>query len=101
MTVLPTCPYTSIGHSEAKESEVCLLQHLEVIAKEQRFYKIVLFTFPFNQNGQGLYHKLGYRDVGVLENQGILDGEFVDVKIMEKLLNKGTNPSISFISKNI
>ena len=22
MTVLPTCPYTSIGHSEAKESEV-------------------------------------------------------------------------------
>ncbi|MCT1397610.1 arsinothricin resistance N-acetyltransferase ArsN1 [Paenibacillus sp. p3-SID867] len=78
-----------------------LLQHLEVIAKEQRFYKIVLFTFPFNQNGQGLYHKLGYRDVGVLENQGILDGEFVDVKIMEKLLNKGTNPSISFISKNI
>ncbi|MCT1403108.1 arsinothricin resistance N-acetyltransferase ArsN1 [Paenibacillus sp. p3-SID867] len=63
-----------------------LLERLEEIAKEKDFYKIVLFTFPFNQNGQGLYHKLGYRDVGVFENQGILDGKYVDVKIMEKLL---------------
>ncbi|MFC7677756.1 arsinothricin resistance N-acetyltransferase ArsN1 family A [Paenibacillus sp. GCM10028914] len=63
-----------------------LLTHLEKTAKEKDFYKIVLFTFPFNQNGQALYHKLGYRDVGVFENHGILDGEYVDVKIMEKLL---------------
>jgi L-amino acid N-acyltransferase YncA len=40
----------------------------------------------FYDAGQGLYHKLGYRDVGVFENQGILDGKYVDVKIMEKLL---------------
>lgn len=64
-----------------------LLERLEEIAKEKDFYKIVLFTFPFNHNGQGLYHKLGYRDVGVFENQGILDGKHVDVKIMEKLIN--------------
>ncbi|CAM3800474.1 MULTISPECIES: arsinothricin resistance N-acetyltransferase ArsN1 family A [Paenibacillus] len=64
-----------------------LLQRLEEIAKEKDFYKIVLFTFPFNQNGQGLYHKLGYRDVGVFEKQGVLDGRYVDVKIMEKLIN--------------
>lgn len=64
-----------------------LLHRLETIAKENGFYKIVLFTFPYNQSGQGLYHKLGYRDVGVFENHGILDGKFVDVKIMEKLLN--------------
>ncbi|OIB00627.1 GCN5 family acetyltransferase [Paenibacillus sp. LC231] len=63
-----------------------LLHRLEEIAKEKDFYKIVLFTFPFNQNGQGLYHKLGYRDVGVFEKQGVLDGKYVDVKIMEKLL---------------
>ncbi|MGE7823307.1 arsinothricin resistance N-acetyltransferase ArsN1 family A [Paenibacillus sp. NPDC093718] len=63
-----------------------LLQRLEEIAMKKDFYKIVLFTFPFNQNGQGLYHKLGYRDVGFFEKQGILDGEYVDVKIMEKLL---------------
>lgn len=64
-----------------------LLERLEEIAKEKDFYKIVLFTFPFNQNGQGLYHKHGYRDVGVFEKQGILDGKYVDVKIMEKLIN--------------
>ncbi|AWP25266.1 MULTISPECIES: arsinothricin resistance N-acetyltransferase ArsN1 family A [Paenibacillus] len=63
-----------------------LLQRLEEIAKEKDFYKIVLFTFPFNENGQRLYHKLGYRDVGVFEKQGVLDGKYVDVKIMEKLL---------------
>ncbi|NYE09697.1 phosphinothricin acetyltransferase [Bacillus niacini] len=63
-----------------------LLVALESIARENRFHKIVLFTFPFNQLGQGLYKKMGFREVGVFKNQGILDGEFVDVMAMEKLL---------------
>ena len=63
-----------------------LLQSIEKLAKENDFNKIVLFTFPFNQMGQGLYKKRGYREVGVFKNQGILDGEFVDVMAMEKLL---------------
>ncbi|MFE5431663.1 arsinothricin resistance N-acetyltransferase ArsN1 family A [Peribacillus simplex] len=63
-----------------------LLQSIEKLAKENAFNKIVLFTFPFNQMGQGLYKKRGYREVGVFKNQGILDGEFVDVMAMEKLL---------------
>lgn len=63
-----------------------LLSALDITAKENQFHKIVLFTFPFNQLGQGLYRKNGYREVGVFKNQGILDGEFVDVMAMEKLL---------------
>lgn len=63
-----------------------LLAHLETIAKENGFHKMVLFTFPFNQLGQGLYRKKGFREVGVFENKGILDGNFVDVMAMEKLL---------------
>ncbi|PAK37118.1 arsinothricin resistance N-acetyltransferase ArsN1 family A [Peribacillus simplex] len=63
-----------------------LLQSIEKLAKENAFNKIVLFTFPFNQMGQGLYKKRGYREVGVFKNQGILDGEIVDVMAMEKLL---------------
>ncbi|MCE3199985.1 arsinothricin resistance N-acetyltransferase ArsN1 family A [Paenibacillus sonchi] len=63
-----------------------LLESLHKVAKENSFYKIVLFTFPFNQSGQGLYQKMGYRQVGVFEKQGIMDGEFIDVMIMEKLL---------------
>ncbi|UQZ37368.1 GNAT family N-acetyltransferase [Paenibacillus sp. PK3_47] len=63
-----------------------LLQSLHKVAKENSFYKIVLFTFPFNQGGQGLYMKMGYRQVGVFEKQGVMDGQFMDVMIMEKIL---------------
>ncbi|MFP7298327.1 arsinothricin resistance N-acetyltransferase ArsN1 family A [Neobacillus niacini] len=63
-----------------------LLVELESIARENKFHKMVLFTFPFNQLGQGLYKKMGFREVGVFKNHGILDGEFVDVMAMEKLL---------------
>ncbi|NGQ95898.1 N-acetyltransferase [Brevibacillus sp. SYP-B805] len=63
-----------------------LLEKLEEVARSHGFYKIVLFTFPFNALGQGLYKKCGYREVGVFHNQGILDGKFVDVMAMEKIL---------------
>lgn len=63
-----------------------LLEAIHSIAKENDFHKIVLFTFPFNQLGQGLYRNKGYREVGVFKNQGILDGQYVDVMAMEKLL---------------
>lgn len=63
-----------------------LLQSIEEHAKNNDFNKIVLFTFPFNQIGQGLYRKQGFREVGVFKNQGFMDGEYVDVMAMEKLL---------------
>ncbi|MBW8352104.1 GNAT family N-acetyltransferase [Bacillus sp. IITD106] len=63
-----------------------LLSTLEIKAEEHNFHKLVLFTFPFNRLGQGLYKKMGFREVGVFKNQGILDGEFVDVMAMEKIL---------------
>ncbi|MCH1627434.1 arsinothricin resistance N-acetyltransferase ArsN1 family A [Fredinandcohnia quinoae] len=63
-----------------------LLTEIEKIAIENDFHKIVLFTFPFNMSGQGLYKKKGYREVGIFKNQGILDGKYVDVMTMEKLI---------------
>lgn len=63
-----------------------LLRALEEKAKENGFYKMVLFTFPFNHLGQGLYRKMGFREVGVFQHQGKLDGRFVDVMAMEKIL---------------
>jgi L-amino acid N-acyltransferase YncA len=62
-----------------------LLREIEALGKENKFYKFVLFTFPFNDLGQGLYRKAGYREVGVFQNQGVLDGKFIDVMAMEKL----------------
>ncbi|MGJ7913782.1 arsinothricin resistance N-acetyltransferase ArsN1 family A [Neobacillus sp. LXY-1] len=64
-----------------------LLKKVEQLALKNNFYKIVLFTFPFNKLGQGLYRKSGYREVGVLKKQGKLDGQFVDVMIMEKVFD--------------
>ena len=63
-----------------------LLLKLQEVARQHGFHKMVLFTFPFNQAGQGLYRKMGYREVGVFKNQGILDGQFIDVMAMEVLL---------------
>ncbi|NBI27467.1 arsinothricin resistance N-acetyltransferase ArsN1 family A [Chengkuizengella marina] len=63
-----------------------LLTELELKAKQFDFYKLLLFTFPFNKLGQSLYSKMGYREVGIFKKQGLLDGKFVDVKAMEKLL---------------
>ncbi|OKP73644.1 hypothetical protein A3842_21725 [Paenibacillus sp. P3E] len=57
-----------------------LLEKLEAAAQDNAFHKIVLFTFPFNDAGQGLYRKMGYREVGVFEKQGVRDGAFIDVK---------------------
>jgi L-amino acid N-acyltransferase YncA len=63
-----------------------LLKAIEEEAKKHHFHKIVLFTFPFNHAGQKLYHRMGYREVGVFQEQGVLDGKRVDVMAMEKLL---------------
>ena len=63
-----------------------LLRALEKTAKANEFHKIVLFTFTFNAGGQGLYRKLGYREVGTFHEMGKLDGRFVDVMAMEKTL---------------
>ncbi|MGZ3497508.1 MAG: arsinothricin resistance N-acetyltransferase ArsN1 family A [Vulcanimicrobiaceae bacterium] len=63
-----------------------LLLELERIAVLNRFHKLVLFALDSNRAGRGLYTKSGFREVGIFKEQGQLDGGFVDVVIMEKLL---------------
>lgn len=63
-----------------------LLGFLIEAAKKEGFHKLVLSTFKLNEAGQKLYKSLGFREVGTYINQGILDGKFIDVIIMEKLL---------------
>ncbi len=63
-----------------------LLSKLERRARQRDFHKIVLFMFTFNEAGQRLYRKRGFREVGTFKEQGKLDGRFIDVMIMEKLI---------------
>ena len=64
-----------------------LLQSLIETAKTQGFHKLVLSTFGFNEGGRKLYQALGFREVGTYIQQGMLDGKWVDVTLMEKLLS--------------
>ncbi|KPU45867.1 putative phosphinothricin acetyltransferase YwnH [Oxobacter pfennigii] len=63
-----------------------LLNYLIDVAKKQEFDKLVLSAFDFNEPGKRLYKSLGFREVGTYMNHGILDGKYVNVTIMEKLL---------------
>lgn len=63
-----------------------LLKAIEEAARKNGFHKIILYTFPFNEMGQKLYAKNGFREVGTFQKHGILDGKFVDVMAMEKPL---------------
>ena len=63
-----------------------LLEHVIVLARQLDYHKMVLAAFPSNVQGMALYEHVGFRTVGVYREQGQLDGAWVDVVIMEKLL---------------
>ena len=63
-----------------------LLIALIEIAKQTGFHKLVLSTFSFNFAGQRLYTSVGFTKVGTYVKQGIVDGKWIDMTIMEKLL---------------
>jgi L-amino acid N-acyltransferase YncA len=63
-----------------------LLSDLERRARGS-FHKIVLHALNGNVAGKHLYAGLGFREVGVFREHGRLDGTFVDVVAMEKLLS--------------
>ena len=55
-------------------------------ARRLGYHKLVLAAFPHNTAGLRLYERFGFRQVGVYHEQGMLDGAWVDVVIMEKIL---------------
>jgi L-amino acid N-acyltransferase YncA len=63
-----------------------LLERIERIAKAAEFYKIVIAALASNEAGRALYGKMGYRLVGTYLSHGRLDGVFVDVIALEKML---------------
>jgi phosphinothricin acetyltransferase len=63
-----------------------LLGALEQRARGLGYHKLVLAAFPSNAPGMRLYERHGFATVGVYHEQGQLDGRWVDVIAMEKLL---------------
>jgi phosphinothricin acetyltransferase len=65
-----------------------LLGKLIECARALGYHKLVLAAFPQNEAGMRLYTRFGFREVGVYREQGLLDGRWVDVVIMERLLGE-------------
>ena len=63
-----------------------LLDRLVELARGIGFHKMVLSALATNDAGIALYSRAGFSRVGVYREQGQLDGRWVDVVIMEKLL---------------
>jgi L-amino acid N-acyltransferase YncA/DNA-binding transcriptional ArsR family regulator len=63
-----------------------LLSALEARARALGYHKLVLAAFPTNAPGMRLYERHGFTTVGIYHEQGMLDGRWIDVIVMEKIL---------------
>ncbi len=63
-----------------------LLGALVERAQALDYHKLVLAAFPTNAPGMRLYERHGFTQVGVYHEQGMLDGAWVDVVVMERML---------------
>ena len=63
-----------------------LLGALEKRARGLGYHKMVLAALPTNAPGMRLYERHDFQTVGIYHEQGLLDGRWVDVILMEKLL---------------
>jgi phosphinothricin acetyltransferase len=72
--------------ARGKGAGTALLGRLVELGREIGFHKLVLAGFPGNAASIALYRRHGFREVGVYREQGLLDGRWVDVLLMERLL---------------
>ena len=63
-----------------------LLDRLIELAREIGYHKLVLAALTGNVAGAALYTRAGFTRVGVYREHGQLDGRWVDVLIMERIL---------------
>ena len=75
------------GQGAGRALVTALVEH----ARESRFHKIVLHALNANEFGKRLYRRSGFREVGVFEEHGTIEGRYVDVVVMERLL-QGRSP---------
>ena len=64
-----------------------LLTALLDAARERGFWKLLSRVFLFNSASRRVCRSCGFREVGIYEKHAMLDGEWLDVVIVERLLN--------------
>ncbi len=63
-----------------------LLSALIADAERLGLWKLLSRIFLFNEASRGLCRKHGFREVGIYEKHGKLDGQWLDVVIVERLI---------------
>jgi L-amino acid N-acyltransferase YncA len=63
-----------------------LLDALIVAAEEAGYWKLLSRVFPFNTGSRKLCAACGFREVGTYEKHAKLDGQWLDVIIVERLI---------------
>jgi len=63
-----------------------LLAALVEVARAHGYWKLLSRIFPANAASRGLCRACGFREVGVYEKHGQLDGRWLDVVIVERLI---------------
>jgi phosphinothricin acetyltransferase len=63
-----------------------LLASLVDAARDRGYWKLVSRVFPFNAASRAVCRSCGFREVGIYEKHGRLDGQWVDVVIVERLI---------------
>jgi len=79
----------SRGHGIGKR----LLHALVDEAREHGFWKLVSRVFTFNQASRSACGAVGFREVGTYEKHGQLDGRWLDVVIVERLIPENLSTS--------
>ena len=63
-----------------------LVEALVEAASQLGYWKLVSRIFPSNTASRSLCRACGFREVGVYEKHGCLDGQWLDVVIVERLI---------------
>lgn len=79
-----------------------LLPALVDTAQSLGYWKLVSRIFTFNASSRALCHACGFREVGIYEKHGRLDGQWLDVVVVERLIpenliaaDAATHPQLS------
>lgn len=79
-------------HARRRGAGKLVLQALITACEEKGFWKLLSRVFPENIASRRLIGSLGFREVGVYEKHGQLDGVWRDVIVVERLILPNLQP---------
>jgi L-amino acid N-acyltransferase YncA len=83
--IAETSVYVARGQRRRGAGAIALRALIDA-ASQAGFWKLLSRIFPENKASRALVRQLGFREVGVYEKHGKLNGEWRDVVIVERLI---------------